>query len=143
MLEKLPKDSYRVVRIEDFDYAKYLEISQFLGYQAQVTQADFDALSTSKPHAFWRKRNVDQWSEQEIREFEEQVGDLATRFGYEYRIAGLVGEAHAERDEAMQLGHIPQPKKGPQLWRLRRTTADWLRGLGKGLDRVANGVDVD
>jgi hypothetical protein len=143
MLDELPEASYRIVRIEDFDYPKYIELSRFLGYEAQVTQADFDALSESKPHAFWRKRNIDQWSEQEVREFEDQVGDLAPRFSYEYRIASLVDEVRAEREKAQELGHIPRKKQGPQFWRLRRTTADWLRGLGNGLRGLAGSIDVD
>lgn len=143
MLDELPEASYRIVRIEDFDYPKYIELSTFLGYEAQVTQADFDALSESKPHAFWRKRNIDQWSEQEVREFEDQVGDLAKRFSYEYRIASLVDEVRAEREKAQELGHIPRKKQGPQFWRLRRTTADWLRGLGNGLRGLAGSIDVD
>lgn len=135
LLKELPQESYRVVRIEDFDYAKYLEISRFLGYEATVTQGDFDALSESKPHAFWRKRNIDQWTDQEISEFETQVGELAETFGYEYRIAHLIDEARAERGKAQQMGHIPQPK--PQrLWSLRRAAAQWLRGM-------ASNVDVD
>jgi len=133
-LAELPEDSYRVVRIEDFDYPKYLELAQFLGYQAMVSQAEFDALKQSKPHAFWRKRNVDQWTEQEIQEFESQVGELAQRLGYEHRIAQLTGEAQAERADARKQGHIPQKKNGPQFWSLRRTTADWLRGLAKHVD---------
>jgi hypothetical protein len=143
LLDDLPEESYRIVRIEDFDYPKYLELSRFLGYEAQVTQADFDALSESKPHAFWRKRNIDQWSDQEVREFEEQVGDLAQRFGYEHRISNLTGEASAERAKAQELGHIPIKKQGPQFWRLRRTTAGWLRGLGNGLRGLAGSIDVD
>lgn len=143
LLGELPQDSYRIVRIEDFDYAKYLEMSRFLGYQAQVSQDEFDALSASKPHAFWRKRNIDQWSEQEIAEFEGQVGELAQRFDYEYRIARLVDEARAERAEAQRLGHIPQKKTGPQAWTLRRTTAKWLRGLGDRLHSLAEGIDVE
>lgn len=133
LLEQLPKESYRVVRIEDFDYSNYLELSRFLGYEAQVTQADFDALSDSKPHAFWRKRNIDQWSDQEISEFEDQVGELAQRFGYEYRIANLVGEARAEREESQKLGRIPQ-KKEQKMWRLRRAAAQWLRGMATNVD---------
>ena len=143
LLNELPQDSYRIVRIEDFDYAKYQEMSRFLGYESQVTQADFDALSESKPHAFWRKRNIDQWTEQEIREFEGQVGELAQRFDYEYRIDRLTDEAKAERAAAERLGHIPQKKTGPQAWTLRRTTANWLRGLGNGLNSLAKGIDVD
>lgn len=143
LLEQLPQDCYRIVRIEDFDYPKYIELSRFLGYQAKVTQGEFDALSASKPHAFWRKRNVDQWDEQEIREFEDQVGTLAHRFGYEYRVANLVDEARAERKEAIMRGYIPQKKQGPQFWRLRRTAANWLRGASNGLRSLAAGIDVD
>ena len=134
LLQELPEESYRLVRIEDFDYPKYREISNFLGFNTTITQADFDTLRTGKPHAFWRKRNVDQWSRQEISEFESQVGDLAERFGYEYRIANLTEEARSERAEAMRLGHIPKEKKGPQFWRLRRATADWLQNLSRIVD---------
>ncbi len=134
LLQELPAESYRIVRIEDLDYPKYRELCAFLGVQTTVTQADFDALRESKPHAFWRKRHVDQWSEQEVREFEGQVGELAERFGYEYRIAHLSEEARAERAEAQRLGHIPQPKPAPRFWRLRKIAAEWLRGLAKNVD---------
>lgn len=141
-LEALPAESYRIVRIEDFDYPKYLETSQFLGYEPHVSEADFGALSESKPHAFWRKRNVDQWTPQEVSEFESQVAPLAERFGYEHRIVNLRDEALAERAQSQELGRIPAKPSGPQFWRLRRTTAGWLRGLGNGLQKAANGIDV-
>ena len=132
-LKTLPDSSYRIIRIEDLDYAMYIELSRFLGYQAQVTQADFDALSASRPHAFWRKRNVDQWSELEIQEFEDQVGELAQRFDYEYRVVDLIDEARTEQQEAQKLGYIP-PKKEQKLWRLRHTTSQMLRGIAKYVD---------
>jgi hypothetical protein len=133
-VEALPEDSYRIVRIEDLDYAKYMELCRFLGVDGQVPQATFDALRTSRPHAFWRKRMVDQWTEQEIREFEREVGDLAARFGYEARVAKLVDEARAEKEESLRLGRIPSPKPGPRFWRARRATAHWLRAIAKAVD---------
>jgi len=133
-LEQLPPESYRTVRIEDLDHAKYLELCAFLGIDAKVTQADFDALRASKPHAFWRKRTIDQWSEREIHEYESQVADLAERFGYEYRVERLADEARAERAEAIRLGHIPAVKSAPRFWRARRATAQWLRGLATSVD---------
>jgi len=134
LLSELPDDAYRIVRIEDLDYAKYVDLARFLGYEPKVGRAEFDALKGSKPHAFWRKRNVDQWTEQEVREFEGQVGSLAEQYGYEYRIARLADKARAERAEAERLGHIPKKKEGPQFWRLRRATAQWIRGLAAGID---------
>jgi hypothetical protein len=133
-IEELPPESYRIVRIEDLDYAKYHELSQFLGFNPKVTQADFDDLRLSRPHAFWRKRSVDQWTEQEMREFESQVADLSERFGYQHRCTHLVEEARAEKAESMRLGRIPQPKRGLRFWRLRRATSEWLRAVARSVD---------
>jgi len=133
-LDELPRDSYRLVRIEDVNYSKYLELSQFLGFRAQLNQGDFEALCVSKPHAFWRKRHVDQWTEQEAREFESQVAGLAESFGYEYRVEHLIDAARAEKAESMRLGRIPGPKAAPRFWRVRRATAKWLRGMAKSMD---------
>jgi hypothetical protein len=133
-VESLPRESYRIVRIEDLDYPKYVELCRFLGFEAKVEQAAFDALRVSRPHAFWRKRGVDQWTEEEVREFESQVGGLAERFGYQYRVASLIDEARAEKAESVQLGRIPPPKRAPRFWRVRRTTADWLRRFAKSVD---------
>ena len=133
-IEQLPKDSYRIVRIEDLDYATYVELCRFLGIDSRVPQAAFDELRTSRPHAFWRKRMVDQWTEQEIREFEREVTQLAERFGYEPRVAKLIDEARAEKEESIRLGRIPSPSPGPRFWRARRATAQWLRVIAKAVD---------
>jgi len=133
-IEGLPPESCRVVRIEDIDYPKYLELTQFLGFASKVTEADFDELRLSRPHAFWRKRGADQWTEQEMREFESQVADLAERFGYEHRGTQLIEEGRAQKAESIRLGRIPQPKPGPRFWRMRRTTAEWLRAIAKSVD---------
>jgi hypothetical protein len=133
-LEQLPQDSYRLVRIEDLDYQKYRELVPFLGFDPKVTEVEFDALRASRPHAFWRKRTLDQWTAQEIAEYESQVAELAERFGYRYRVAQLVDEARAEKAESIRLGRIPPPRSAPRLWRARRATAQWLRGLAKSVD---------
>lgn len=135
-LEAIPDASYRLTRIEELDFSKYRETSEFFGFRSTVGQQDFDALRASKPHAFWRKRNVDQWSEQEVAEFERQVGPLAERLGYEYRVTALLDEIRAERAEAERLGHVPKKKNGPQFWRLRRAAASSLRSLAKIVDVV-------
>jgi len=133
-LESLPAQSYRIVRIEDLDYAKYRELAHFLGFDAKVTQQDFDAIRDSRPHAFWRKRGVDEWTSQEIAEFEHEVTGLAERFGYRYRIADLADEARAERAESERLGRIPPRNPPPRFWRVRRAAAEWLRGMAKSVD---------
>jgi len=133
-LDKLPAESYKVVRIEDLDYAEYVKLSAFLGIKAQVPASRFEALRESRPHAFWRKRNVDQWNEQEIREFEEQVASLAERFGYACRVEQFVDEARAERDESLRVGRMSPAKPAPRFWRARRATAAWLRTMAGSID---------
>jgi hypothetical protein len=134
VLDRLPREAHRTLRIEDLDYSKYVELARFLGFDAKVTEADFDALRASRPHAFWRKRTIDQWSEREVAEFEGQVARLAGHFGYSHRIADLVDEARAEKAESIRLGRIPPPKPAPRFWRLRRATAQWLRGVATSVD---------
>jgi len=127
-LQRLPPDSYRVVRIEDLGYGEYIDLCSFLGFTAKAPQARFEALRASRPHAFWHKRNVDEWSAQEVREFEEQVALLAERFGYRYRVADLVEDARVEREASIRLGRIPPPRK-VRFWRLRTAASKWLRQL--------------
>lgn len=134
LLQDLPEESYQTVHIEDLDYEKYIDVSGFLGISSDVSQADFDELRSNRPHAFWNKRNLDQWSSQEISEFEEQVGELAEHFGYEYRVANMIDEIRAEREKSEQLGLIPQKKKVVRFWRLRRATSAWLSKLADNVD---------
>jgi hypothetical protein len=131
-----------VVRIEDLDHARYVELARFMGYEPQVDPAEFGSLSDSKPHAFWSKRNIDQWTPQEVEEFESQVAPLARSLGYEYRIGHLADEARAERRASEALGRLPPKPETPQFWRLRRSTSGLLRGLSGRLRAMADSIDV-
>ena len=133
-LDRLPPDHFRTVRIEDLDYSKYVELSRFLGVKSCIGEGDFEALRHAQPHAFWRKRGVDQWSSQEIGEFEAQVGELAGRLGYGYRVAELVDEARAEKAESLRSGRIPASKRAARFWRVRRAAAQWLHGIAASVD---------
>lgn len=134
LLDAMPAESYRKVRIEDLDFPKYRELCTFLGVDSKLAQGEFDALSASRPHAFWRKRSIDEWSPREIDEFESQVADLAACFDYRHRVSELVDEARAEKAESLRLGRIPPPKAAPRFWRVRRATAQWLRGIATSVD---------
>jgi hypothetical protein len=134
LLAELPDDSYRLVKIEDFDYKKYVELSSFLGFRASVSEPGFTALQQSRPHAFWQKRNLDQWSPREIEEFQGQVSGLAGQFGYECNVVNLQESIRAERAQAEHQGHIARKKKPARFWRLRRLSAEWLRDIAKNVD---------
>jgi len=134
VLSQLPAESYRTVRIEDLDHANYLDLCRFLGVDSKLGGEEFEALRASRPHAFWRKRTIDQWSEREVAEFESQVTELAQRFGYAHKVADLMDEARAEKAESIRLGRIPAPRPAPRFWRLRRAAAQWLRGIATSVD---------
>lgn len=91
----LPPARRRWLRLEDFDYARYLALGDFLGYRPTVGAERFAQLAESRPNT---GPNVplalDAWPEQGIREFEAEVAPLAEAFGYEHRIAKLVAGAN-------------------------------------------------
>jgi hypothetical protein len=134
LLKDIPDDCYRLIHIEDIDYDKYIELVDFLGISSSINRADFDSVRSSRPHAFWNKRNLDQWSSQEIDEFQQQVSELATQLGYEYKVANLLDEIREEQEKAKHLGLLQRNKKNIRFWRLRRKTSSWLRKLAANVD---------
>jgi hypothetical protein len=133
-LARLPEESYRLVRIEDVDHAEYVALCRFLGFESRTTEAEFEALRTSKPHSNRGKRTVEQWTEQEIAEFESEVGELAARFDYPHRVADLVEQARARKAAGVHGTHSAPPRSAPRFWRARQATAKWLRGLATSVD---------
>ena len=137
MLEKLntlPEGAYRVVRIEDFDHAAYVQASRFLGYEPQVTKSQFDALAASRPHSFAKKKEIFQWTEEEIRQFEEQVAPVAERLGYPFRVREILQSAYRTTDvDALRKAKAPTPT-GPRFWRLRKSAAAFLSRMSALVD---------
>jgi len=111
-LKSFPDSSYSIMRIEDSGYVMYAELRHFLGTHDQVTQEDIYVLNASSHYAFLRKRNVNRCSEPEIREYENQVGGLAPRFDYDYRVVDLIDDAWTGKHEAQKSGYIP-PRREP------------------------------
>lgn len=82
------------LRLEDFDYAHYLALGDFLGFRPSVDAARFAELAESRPNT---GPNIPlalaDWPAQGRREFEAEVAPVAEAFGYEYRIAALAAGA--------------------------------------------------
>lgn len=91
-LNTLPQDSYRIVRIEDLDYAKYLELANFMGYEPQMGEDLFTKLTASRPNRLYPKRQVSDWTLKERTEFEQQVAKLSERWAYPYHTATIIGK---------------------------------------------------
>ena len=85
----LPEAHWRIVKLEDLSYRRYLEIAQFLGFRATVTQQTFDDLAQSRPNALIDVPTIATWTASEIAEFEAEVAPMAERLRYEYRVDRL------------------------------------------------------
>ena len=86
----IPETYWRVVKLEELDYACYQEIANFLGYNPTISQPDYDALVARRPNASnGTPRTIESWSSQERAEFETEVMPMAIRLGYEYQVEKL------------------------------------------------------
>ena len=104
--ENIPSTHWRVDKLEELTYERYLEIAQFLGIKSQLKRQTYEQLVESRPNAFSNIRSISSWSETEIAEFETEVAPLAQKLDYEYRVNNLLKQAAS--DETPQ-----QPKKKP------------------------------
>ena len=89
-LEAIPKTHWRIEKLEELSYYRYLEIAQFIGFQPTVTQEAYEQLTKRPPNARRRIPSIRDWSGSEITEFEAEVALMAERFGYEYKVNRLL-----------------------------------------------------
>ena len=120
--EDIPKTHWRVEKIEELSYDRYLEITQFLGFQATVKRQKFDEIKRSRPNIQYNVPTVAAWNASEIIEFEKEVGHMAKKLGYEYRVDRLP---------------IPEPIEAPpdQLSKRRPSLKRLLSKIVRRLNR--------
>lgn len=87
--EDIPETHWQIQKLEELTYDRYRKITQFLGFQATVTQRIFKELAQSRPNAMTNVPTIANWSASEIAEFEAEVAPIAQRLGYEYRVDHL------------------------------------------------------
>jgi hypothetical protein len=95
--DQIPPTHRRTEKLEGFDFQTYRNTCEFLGFSSEISETKFRAVADRKPNAFRKKPSVLEWSEQDKLDFESQVGDLAERFGYEWRV-DVLKEKQRDRD---------------------------------------------
>lgn len=113
----LPPARRNWLRLEDFDYPRYLALGEFLGYRPTVTAERYRELAASRPNTGPNQPlALADWPEQGIREFEAEVAPLATALGYEYRIGALQAGgdpiAGPARDFSEVIAALANPRRG-------------------------------
>ena len=99
----LPKRYYKIVRIEDFTYDKYLEIATLLGFKPTISRQEFLQMEPLPVGLETEQPLLSSWSSTEICEFEREVAPMAETLGYEYRVDQLLSESQWPTDLAANI----------------------------------------
>lgn len=87
--ETIPEDNWLIVKLEDFDYQKYVQVTEFLGIKSVMTQHKYEKISGRRPNSLPNIPNISKWNEQDIDEFEKEVASISELFGYAYKISEI------------------------------------------------------
>ena len=93
LLENLPEESYRVYRLEDFNYRKYQEVTEFFGFETKWSEAEYQAKVASKPNTRRNIPSVADWSDRDLEDFERETARGREVFNYEVDIRALRRDA--------------------------------------------------
>ena len=85
----IPATHWRVEKIEELSYDRYLELVHFFGFQSEISQQVFDEIRLSRPNALPDVPTIASWNSSEVAEFETEVAPMAKKLGYEYRVDRL------------------------------------------------------
>lgn len=102
--ENIPQSHWRIEKIEELSYNRYLDLAQFLGFQSTVSLKTYNNLVESRPNTLTDVPTIATWNASEITEFESEVAPIAERFGYEYRVS------HLPIPQTVQSASKPQSK---------------------------------
>ncbi|MGJ3250981.1 MAG: sulfotransferase domain-containing protein [Elainellaceae cyanobacterium] len=116
--ETLPETHYRIEKLEDLTYDRYLSLAQFLGIQSSISQTTYNELVHRPPNAKSGVPTIATWNASERSEFETEVKPMAEKMGYEYKVNHLP-IPHPQPDKPRKLTWIKR-----QYWKLRFSGAE-------------------
>jgi len=85
----LPASNCKILRLEDFDYKEYRNLTRFLGFESELTLSRFRKIADSRPGRLPKVIRVPDWTEKDCLEFERLVVSMAAEFGYDSRVDSL------------------------------------------------------
>ncbi len=81
--EKVPKSNQLILKIEDFDYAAYKALGDFLEIDLKLNEKKFNKISNRRPNTFTQIKSNTSWSEHDVNDLKRITGELAMSFGYD------------------------------------------------------------
>ena len=94
--ENIPESHWRIEKLEDFSYDRYLKLADFIGFRPGVSEVEYRSLAMSRPNALDNLRSMQTWNKIEMEEFEQEVIPMARYFGYEYLAEELISREQHE-----------------------------------------------
>ncbi|MFT5169320.1 MAG: hypothetical protein ACI8P3_004569 [Saprospiraceae bacterium] len=82
-LDQLPMSQYKVIRLEDFTFEKYLDICAFLEIAPTMRESRFVKTAATKFNRSKKNSLSKDWTAQEKKEFRYYVAVVAEQLGYE------------------------------------------------------------
>jgi len=100
--QQIPESSWRVERLEELDFERYLKLSNFLGIQPELDESIYQQITERRPNALPNVPSISDWKEREIKEYEQQVRPMAEKLGYEYRVSRLKAPSQRRRSSSRE-----------------------------------------
>src|SRR5262249_13337263 len=114
---RLPASHCRIERLEDFDFPRYQEVAEFLGWRSQIDAGTFSELAQSRPNAGPNPpRKCTDWNPVDVAEVEAGGPSLAKALGYEYRVKLLAEQASASAGASAENRRVSLPEVLKQLF---------------------------
>lgn len=85
ILDGLPSEVYRVLKVEELGYEKYLDLQQMVNGRTPMTQKRFNEIRSARPGKGKSTRTVSDWTDTEWQHFLVETKPLHDRLGYEPR----------------------------------------------------------
>lgn len=87
--EGIPETHWRIEKLEELSYNRYLEIAQFFNFESTIAPETYQALALRRPNAKASIPTIATWTPVEIDEFEAEIQPMAKRFDYKYHVSDL------------------------------------------------------
>lgn len=98
--ENIPESHRRIEKIEELNFERFVQLCNFMGFEPDISKEQYESIVDSKPNRIGRVKRLDEWSDAEIKEFQTETADMASRFGYDIDIEMMLDKESPPRPQS-------------------------------------------
>jgi hypothetical protein len=83
--EDIPNENIRIEKIEELNFDKYINLCKFINIETRIDREKFERIKNRKPGSRRKKHTHKSWNKKQIKEFENEVREVAKMIGYDYK----------------------------------------------------------